>query len=116
MSKLRKGEIYWADLPAETGSVQCGRRPICVLGNPAACEYSPVVTVLPITSRTEKSEKIPTHVLLKTALKRESVILPEQIRSISKDLILGKCIYSLSSEEMKEVDRAVAYQLGLKLS
>lgn len=109
---MQAGDIIWVNLPKTTGSVQCGCRPCVILGNQKACASSSVVTVTPITSRIEKTNKIPTHIMI-SGLKRKSFILPEQIRTVSKDCLCGEPVYSLSSKEKKEVWDAVATQLGL---
>lgn len=53
-----------ADLPKDKGgSLQSGFRPVIIVSNNLANEYSSVITILPMTSRTEK-KKMPTHVVI----------------------------------------------------
>lgn len=110
--KTNKGDIFWAELPESGRHIQTGRRPVLIVGNEKANRYSDIVTVIPITGRVEKADVIPTHVCLNTAFRCGSVLLPEQIRTISKDQLLGSCIYRLTEDEQKTVDRALSEQLG----
>lgn len=109
---MKAGDIIWADLPKSGSYVQSGKRPCIILGNSAACTFSPVVTVVPISSNISKANKIPTHVLL-PGLKRISVALTEQVRTISKDCLLGSPVYHLSDEEKTSVQNALNKQFGL---
>lgn len=94
---VKKGEVFWADLGENEGHVQSGRRPVLVLGNDTANRFSGVVTVLPISARIEKLHAIPTHVKLNSVLKTDSIVLPEQIRTISKEQLVSGCIYRLTA-------------------
>ena len=61
---MKRFEIWMAELPAEAGShVQQGVRPVVVVSNDAANRYSPVVTVVPLTSQRKKP--LPTHVVIR---------------------------------------------------
>lgn len=64
MDTFNRFEIWYAELPAlEDSSVIRGRRPVILISNNAANMHSPVVTVIPITSRICK-QQLPTHVFL----------------------------------------------------
>ena len=43
-----RGDIYYADLGAPTGSCQCGLRPVLVVSNDTVNVHAPVITVVPI--------------------------------------------------------------------
>ena len=48
----RIGDIYTAELDADIeGSLQSGIRPVLIISNNKANEFSPVITIIPITSR-----------------------------------------------------------------
>lgn len=90
--ECRKGDIYIADIPiTNSGHIQCGVRPVLVVSNNKANRYSPVITVIPLTSKTKKNP-LPTHVLLKKycGLRQESIALVEQITSINKSCLRNK--------------------------
>ena len=120
MRIIKRGDVFWAELPqenktTENASVQSGRRPILVVSNDKNNEFAPTIVVAPLTSKVNKLDvnRFPMHVLLSNALKRESVILTEQLQTINKNLLLGNAIYSLTTEELNEVNKALSLQLGL---
>lgn len=110
--RISKFKIFWAELGESGKHIQSGMRPVLVLGNDKANRFSDVVTVLPISSKIEKAETIPTHIVLESGLKKESVILPEQIRTIPKSWLKGGCVYMLNKYEEDVVKNAVIKQLG----
>ena len=52
--KIRRGEIYIADLDPVIGSEQGGERPVLVIQNNLGNNHSPTIIVLVITSRIHK--------------------------------------------------------------
>ena len=82
MKKIRRSEIYYADLSSVQGSEQGGTRPVLIIQNDVGNKHSPTTIVASITSRQSKAT-IPTHVLVETeGLKKNSIALLEQIRVI----------------------------------
>lgn len=111
-TKIKAGEIYWVDLPLIKEGVQGGMRPCILLGNNNAIAYSPVITVIPVSSRMNKVGKIPTHVIL-DGLKRKSFALIEQIQTVPKSNLIGKSVCSLSNNEICLIKEAINKQFGL---
>ena len=114
---IRRGDILWADLGMfPTTSVQGGVRPVIVVSNNKANTYSPVVTVVPFTSRVYKKRYLPTHVFINryemVGLKRHGLVLAEQITSIDVQSIIQKCGH-VSSDAMRRITRAVEIQTGV---
>ena len=83
-----RSEIWLVNLGDNKGSVQGGIRPVIVISNNVCNTHSPVIHIVPITSRTKN--KLPTHVTIdaSTGLKTESTALTEQSTLISKDVRL----------------------------
>jgi len=119
---IKRGDIYLVNLnlPAKKGeeqseqrSEQRGFRPTLIISNDFGNENSPTVIVAAITSNRDKPE-LPTHVAVSTdcGLKRESIILLEQLRTLDKRM-LKRYIGSLNENQMKEVDAALAVSLGI---
>ena len=54
MSRILKGEIYLADLNPTVGSEISKIRPVLIVSNDINNQYAATVTILPITSTTEK--------------------------------------------------------------
>ena len=56
----RRGDIFWAELGRDAdGSLQAGGRPVLVISNDKANEYSPIITIIPITSKMNKAKLPP---------------------------------------------------------
>lgn len=104
---IKRGDILVCSLSG-VGSVQGGARPCLVISNNKANRYSPVITVLPITSR--KKKLLPTHVPI--TLEVESYIMAEQIISIDKKQVNG--YYSdCDNATMEMVEAAMMIQLDI---
>lgn len=113
MEGIKRGEVYYADLSPVVGSEQGGFRPVLILQNDVGNKYSPTVIVTAITSQLGKA-KLPTHIELPADeynLPKNSVALLEQIRTLDKRRLKEK-VTTLSSEKMKEVNRALLISLG----
>lgn len=108
---MKCGDVIWTALPEGGIHVQAGARPCIILGNNAACKFSDVVTVIPLSTRIYKSDKIPSHVTI--GLQQKSIALTEQIRTVNKSCLLGSPIYRLSEEEMESLKKALKSQLKI---
>lgn len=111
---IYRGDIFYADLGLNVGSEQGGMRPVVVVQNNTGNKFSPTVIVAAVTSQMNKA-KLPTHIELPATegLKRDSVILLEQIRTLDKKR-LGSFIGRAGNRVMDEVDEAIAVSLGLR--
>ncbi len=110
---MKRGEIYRADLDPVIGSEQGGIRPVLIIQNDIGNLHSPTVIVAAITSRLNKP-KLPTHVAIssrQSGLKKDSVILAEQVRTLEKKRLMEK-LGRVDEEVMAKVDRALAISLG----
>ena len=111
--QIKRGEIYYADLSPVVGSEQGGIRPVLILQNDIGNKYSPTVIVSAITSQLGKA-KLPTHIELSAEqynLPKNSVALLEQIRTLDKRRLQDK-ITTLSSDKMREINKALLISLG----
>ena len=110
---MKRGEIYRASLDPVVGSEQGGVRPVLIVQNDAGNRHSPTVIVAAITTR-RKKRALPTHVALPAAvcgLKRDSVALLEQVRTLEKTRLTRYLGYA-PPEIMLRVDRALQLSLG----
>ena len=112
--EIRRGDLYYAELDPIVGSEQAGTRPVLVVSNDVGNQYSPVIVIVPITSRRIGKKQLPTHVEVKMPelLKNDSTALTEQIRTIDK-LRLKEYIGSLPDCLMTAVDQALAISIGI---
>ena len=110
---MNRFEIWLADLPAlDNTHVQQGYRPVVVISNNAANRFSPIITVVPLTSRRKKP--LPTHVLLNWHGRYDSsTALCEQIMTIDKDRC-RRCIgYLFDAFDRMNILQALSIQLGM---
>lgn len=113
--KVRRGEIYYADLRPVTGSEQGGIRPVVILQNDTGNRFSPTTIAAAITSRDEKHQ-LPTHIWIGSrfyGLRQDSMILLEQVRTLDRKR-LRDYIGCLDKETMQAVDRGLTVSLGMK--
>lgn len=54
--RIKRGDIIIADLGQHETSIQSGIRPCVVMSNNMANKHSPVITVVPLTSKIHKKE------------------------------------------------------------
>ncbi len=115
---MRRGEVRWADLDPVRGAEASKRRPSVIVSNDGANATATrlgrgVITVVPITSNTERI--FPFQVLLDaatTGLSRDCKAQAEQVRSVAVERI-GDRLGALTGELMGEVDDALRLHLGL---
>lgn len=113
MQKIKRGEIYYADLSPTIGSEQGGIRPVIIVQNDTGNYYSPTTIVAAITGREAKT-KLPTHVeIAANGLKQKSTVLLEQIRTLDK-LRLTEYVGEAKTEEIEKIDKALATSLGIE--
>ena len=112
--KIRRGDMFYADLTPGLGSEQSGYRPVLIIQNDAGNRHSNTVIAAIITSRISTKTKLPTHAPIKAqqGLGHDSLVLLEQIRTIDK-MRLKEYIGALDSEAIRRVDRALAVSMGL---
>lgn len=113
--KVRRGDLYYADLSPVVGSEQGGVRPVIVVQNDIGNKYSPTIIVAPVTSQMNKA-KLPTHVKLKGnkyGLPKNSVALMEQLRTIDKTRLREK-IGTFSPDIMSKIDEAISISLAIE--
>lgn len=113
MKKVKRGDIYYADLSPVVGSEQGGKRPVIVVQNNTGNEFSPTVIVAVLTSKLKK--RLPTHIDIISGegnLAMDSTVLLEQIKTIDKTR-LKKYIGSVTEQKMGEINQAMLVSLGL---
>lgn len=80
--EIHRGEIFYMTFGNPVENEQQGGRPCIVVSNETCNKFSPIVTVVPLTTKDKKP--LPTHVLLEVEdLPVHGTILCEQVQSIS---------------------------------
>jgi len=103
---LKRGEVWWADLPAPVG-----RRPVVLLSRDEAYSVRNAVTVAEVT-RTIRG--IPVEVPLGTedGLPRKCVVNLDTLMTIRKELLVER-IALLKNEKLEEIKRALQFALDI---
>ena len=112
--KVRRGQIFYADLGETVGSEQYGVRPVLIIQNDKGNENGPTTVVVGITSKLKKMH-LPTHLSLgkRFGLSKESVLLAEQIITLDRQRIKGY-IGTVDDVTMERVEEAIEISLGMK--
>ncbi|MBU2495217.1 MAG: type II toxin-antitoxin system PemK/MazF family toxin [Candidatus Omnitrophota bacterium] len=103
---MRKGEVWWANLPAPIG-----RRPVVLLSRDVAYGVRNAVTVAEITSTIRN---IPVEVPLGQAdgLPKKCVVNLDTISTISKTR-LSAFITTLDQDKITQINEAIKFALDL---
>jgi len=85
-----RGDVYYADLGENKGSVQSGVRPVVIIQNNTGNHEGPTLIVVPISSQIKKLW-LPVHVWLSKhdGLLEDSMALCEQIQTIDKSQLMS---------------------------
>lgn len=107
-------EIWMADLPVNQNShVQYGLRPVVIVSNDCVNHSSPVVSIVPLTSKTHKGQ-LPTHVLLQGyGLQYPSVAICEQVMAMDKNRLRQRVGEVSDWFDRLALRHALAIQLSL---
>lgn len=110
MREVRRGRVYWWNNPRpKSGHLQSGRRPCIVISNDVCNARSPVVTIVPCTSKAHKPYPQQAPFVLQGGL---TVALGDQLTSIPVSE-LDDYICTLKDFQLEQVEKAVLVQLGL---
>ena len=115
MAKVKRGDVFYAELDPVIGSEQGGVRPVLIIQNDVGNQHSPTTIVAAITGQLTKA-KLPTHVDLagrENGLAKNSVVLVEQVRTIDKTR-LKEYICTLDKQIMEQIDQALLISMGLR--
>jgi len=110
-----RGDVYMAVLDPSQGSEQAGTRPVIIVSRDAINKLSPVVVIVPLTSRVNKSRLLPSHVEVRRGeggLTADSVALCEQVREISTAR-LTRALGHLSANTISQLNGALKIALDL---
>lgn len=113
--KIRRGDIYYADLRPVVGSEQGGIRPVLIVQNDVGNRHSPTTIVIALSTK-DKKATLPTHIPLHKeecdGLKQDSIILCEQMRTIDKMRLKDK-VGQVNKEYLDSVMQAVKVSMSI---
>lgn len=112
--RVRRGDIFMANLDPTRGAEQAGTRPVLVVQCDLANERIPTVTVVPLTSNARAARFLFTVAVsaAESGLAIDSVILVFHLRTLDKARLIRRMGH-LEPETMSSVDQALALHLGL---
>lgn len=107
--RIKKFDVVLVDFGANTiGSEQGGIRNAVIIQNDVGNRYSPTTIVMPFTSQI-KNEYLPTHSFFRAregnGLQKDSMLLGECMRQISKDRIIRPLGHLSDVKEQTAVKR-----------
>ena len=115
-NNIQRGEVYWVNLPlfdkSEKESIRelQGRHPGLVISNNEQNKFSPLITILPLTS---KVDKIYPFQIYSELAGKNGIILVDQIRTVDRKRFDGK-LGELDFEMMEQIERALHLTLALR--
>lgn len=104
---MRRGEIWWADLPPPTG-----HRPVVLISRDEAYIYREFVTVAPV-SRRIRGIRAEVPLGPEDGLSTICAANLDSMTTVPKDM-LQRHIASLGSEKLQDVEDAIHFALGLE--
>lgn len=115
--KIKRGDILYADLGVQYhGSMQGGIRPVVVVSNNRANQYSTVITVVPLSTKIYKKKNLPTHVFVSAfrseGLAEHSIALCEQVSALEYNKIIDH-IGKVDEDTLARITEAVQVQVGV---
>ena len=104
---MRRGEIWWADLPPPAG-----HRPVVLLSRDEAYVNRELVTVAPVSQRI-RGIRAEVPLGPEDGLPRSCAVNLDSMTTVPKDA-LQRYISSLNIEKLREVGSAIHFALGLE--
>jgi mRNA interferase MazF len=110
---VRRGEIWWADLGPHRTPEQTGRLPVVIWQNDKLNSLIQSVVVIPLTTNLDRLGFAGTMLVSASELgpSRDSVALPYQIRTVSKNALIQR-IRELDHHEIAELEAATDEAFG----
>ena len=106
---LQRYDIIKANIKYEGGSVQTNERPYVIISNPIGTKHASIITVMPLTTKLKKLN-MPVHGCINAddnnGLTEYSMVLGEQIITISKDEVIERLGNVTDPNERKLIDKA----------
>lgn len=109
---IKRGDIWYADLPQVGDSIQHGGRPVIIISNDYCNKYSSVITAIPLTSVNKKKNQ-PTHIYIDPIDElKGSIVICEQIITVAKNRLTRK-ICHIDDKDMIRIEKGIKIQVGI---
>jgi len=111
---FERGEIYLVSLDPAIGSEINKTRPALIISNNINNQFSETVTVIPITSTTEKIYPFETFIRSgESGLSKDSKVKCNQIRTLDKKRLI-KLLGKVPLYKLKEIENALLVHLEIQ--
>ena len=111
----KRGEIWLVSLDPVVGHEMGKKRPALVISNDRNNQFAETVTVIPITSKTEKIYPFETFLSAQeTNLPKDSKAKSNQIRTVDKKRLV-KVLSKVQEQTLREIEKAILIHLGISL-
>ena len=114
MAYPKKGEIHLVTFDPTTGHEVKKKRPALIISNDIHNQYSPLVTVAPLSSNIDRVYPFEVYISKEVAsLKNNSKIMIIQLRSIDKKRLLNRIGAIEDKEILSQIDGVIREHFGL---
>jgi len=114
MGYPKKGEIYLVNFDPTVGHEVNKKRPALILSNDIHNQYSPLTTVAPLSSKTNKVYPFEIYISKTTAdLHENSKIMIIQLRSIDKKRLINKIGNIEDKEIINKINKMISEHFDL---
>lgn len=114
MGYPKKGEIYLVNFDHTIGHEAKKKRPALILSNNIHNQYSPLVTVAPLSSNTNKVYPFEVYVTKKsTGLNENSKIMIIHLRSVDKKRLINKIGDIEDKEILNKINKVISEHFSL---
>ncbi len=114
--QMKRGELWWASLPAPTGSGPGFRRPVLVVQSKAFNDSRIATVIVAVVTSNLALAAAPGNIRLaksETGLPKASVVNVSQLITLDRSL-LTSMVRSLSGKVMSQVDEGLRLVLALE--
>lgn len=114
--KLKKGEIWLANLNPSKGTEPGKTRPVLILQDQALLDIShPSTLIVPLTTNLiEKANPLRIRVNAQDKLEKDSDLLIDQVRAIDNKRLVHGPLAVMTKDQMKRTYEAVCEVMGMR--
>ncbi|MEK7521289.1 MAG: type II toxin-antitoxin system PemK/MazF family toxin [Patescibacteria group bacterium] len=113
MARIKRGEIWIANLDPGFGTEIRKKRPVLIISNNTINSYWPKIVAIPITTKVYYPGIEKVAIGKESGVKQESEILTTEIRSIDRKRLVEK-VGKINDEKMSEVEIALKAVLDIE--
>jgi mRNA interferase MazF len=113
MEYPKRGDIYLVNFDPTIGHEVKKSRPAVIITNDINNEYSPVLTVIPLSSNTTRVYPFEVVIPAGNGLDNESKIMVNQIRTVDKKRLIKK-LSKVSREVIKKIEAAIRIHFDME--